>query len=275
MPSVTWSNRDSWPPTQLRLVRPTAHKSGQPRTLPQDMDEDPLTYFLTPVANGAGNDDDVDDVNAGDMLEFDAGIIETRKPPREIVRSVSPSTLDGLSKMRSKAASPDYDSDAITTDEDNDDEDYIHFSPTTPSFLSGAARAKLLAEDLMMLRRSKSPPFGRTAAGSLPSAASFPAPSWSPPPRGRTPRQGLIRCHSAGSSSSSSRLPPRARRLWREPSPDVWSISEETEEELLTQQVTTTTQSPIKSAFAEQKQGLNARAAKPKKQVRFLLPAKE
>jgi hypothetical protein len=49
----------------------------------------------------------------------------------------------------------------------------------------------------------------------------------------------------------------RENHLWREPSPDVWSIEEETEEELMSDG------------------GVDIKAAKPKKKVRFVLPDRE
>ncbi|TWU74299.1 hypothetical protein ED733_005536 [Metarhizium rileyi] len=244
------SRRDSWPPTQVRLTH-SSSKRSEPRPLLEDIDENPLTYFLTPTPD---NNDDIDHFNVEDIL-FDAGI-EDPNSPREIVRSVSPSTLDGLAKLRSKTVSPDFDSDVVTTDDECDDEDYIRFSPLRPSFLTPFRATS--AEGLKL--RSKSPPLGR-ANGFLPPAASFPAPS--SPPRGR-PRPTLTRSHSLG-----SRLPPRARRLWREPSPDVWSIEEETEEDLI---MGVSNTSP---AFAQNNQSVQRGAAKAKKKVRFLLPPKD
>jgi hypothetical protein len=234
----------------VRLTLSSSSKS-EPRPLLEDIDENPLTYFLTPAPD---NNEDMDDFSADDML-FDAGI-EDSNNPRKVVRSVSPSTLDGLSKLRVKAVSPDFDSDIVTTDDEGDDEDYIRFSPPSPSFLTPFKSISIEAFKL----RSKSPPFGRTN-GFLSPAASFPAPS--SPPRGRT-RQTLTRSYSAG-----SKLPPRARRLWREPSPDVWSIEEETEEDLIMGESTST------PAFAQNNHSVQGEAAKPKKKVRFLLPPRE
>jgi hypothetical protein len=69
--------------------------------------------------------------------------------------------------------------------------------------------------------------------------------------------------------------------LWREPSPDVWSIEEETEEELNSE-----TGSPIAGSDRGDYLGakekthktldeiVDVSAAKPKKKVRFLLPAR-
>ncbi|QUC21703.1 uncharacterized protein UV8b_05946 [Ustilaginoidea virens] len=268
MPAHMWSRRDSWPPTQLRLRLPRASCArSEPRPLLDDIDENPLTYFLTPVET----DKDADALTADDMLQFDAGIRDANRP-RGTVRSVSPSTLDGLSKLRARTVSPDLDSDALTTDEDEDEvdgddycdddeddeddgEDYVRFSPPTASFLSPF---RAVSAGSVRPRIRKSPPLGRPAGGFLTPAASFPAPSSSSSssPRGR-PRQALTRSYSAG-----SRPAPRARRLWREPSPDVWSISEETEEDLRVE-------------ASGDGWRLQDMVAKPKKKVRFVLPAGE
>ncbi|KAF3066734.1 hypothetical protein CFAM422_009054 [Trichoderma lentiforme] len=248
MESVFSSRRESWPPTQLRLTPTMSLKkrsvieSFEPRPLLEDIDDNPLTYFLTPIP--AEDEDDEMDMDV-DMMDFDAGI-EDASQPREAVRSVSPSSLEGLRKPDSaRPASPDFDSDALTTDDD-DDEEYIRFSPTSSSFSLTPLR-DLAVEGLRF--RAKSPVFGLTANALL-SPNSVPAPG----------RRGRGRTNSRGSTRQQTRsLSVRARddHLWREPSPDVWSIEEETEEELMSDA------------------GVDTKAAKPKKKVRFVLPNKE
>ncbi|KAG6028714.1 hypothetical protein E4U41_000602 [Claviceps citrina] len=269
MPSNIWSRRDLYPPTQIRLSR---CNKNEPRPLLEDIDESPLTYFLTP----SDTDNDLDDFGADEML-LDAGI-EDSKHPRDHVRSVSPSTLDGLGKLRAKSVSPDFDSDAITTDEE-DEEDCIRFHPPTATrshpptghSLTPARRSFGGRSAETFQPRSESPSYDRaTNGGSITLAASFPAPAYSPSrttSRGR-PRQPLTRSYSAG-----SRLPPRALRLWREPSHDVWSIVEETEEDLLVMEASVS--SPVTPAFAKASKSLQEPAAKPKKKVRFLLPPRD
>ncbi len=88
--------RDSWPPTQVRIQNSIEHDDA---TLEEEpdlsfIDDNPLTYFLTPAPLLAV--DDEDDDNAMMDFDFDAGIEDAKHPP-EIVRSVSPSSLDGLS----------------------------------------------------------------------------------------------------------------------------------------------------------------------------------
>ena len=237
-----WSHRDSWPPTQMRLNLSAPGKNSEPRPLLEDIDDNPLTYFLTPAAeNDAG---DIDD-----DMDFDAGI-EDSSHPREIVRSVSPSSLEGLSKLKGRGTSPDFDSDGLTTDDD-DDEDYIRFSPGSPSRLTALRNIGI---DGLRLR-TQSPVFGTSANGLL-SAASYPAPQ----ARGRT----YARARFVGQTRSVSAR-SRPGHLWREPSPDVWSIQEEPEEDVMLSTETDGT----KEAEVQKL------AAKPKKKVRFLLPTKE
>lgn len=244
------SHRDSWPPTILRLQPRTVVKDGEPRPLLEiSDDEDPLTYFLTPAP--AFEDQQVDH----DMeMDFDAGI-EDPSQPREIVRSVSPSTLDGLSKpSKARPASPDFDSDMTSPDED-EDEDFIRFSPNNSRLTSFR---DLYIDGLG--QRPESPVFGGRSTNALLSPASFPAPRAS---RSRTPSYGRV-----GRSRSVS-VRARPSHLWREPSPDVWSIEEETEEEM-----GETGSSNMEGEYCLDS-SVQQKAAKPKKKVRFILPVKE
>lgn len=236
------SRRDSWPPTQLRLSHAVEDKD-EPRPL-LDIDEDPLTYFLTPAPDMDGYEE------GAEMMDFDAGIEDTSHPP-EIVRSVSPSSLDGLSKPTDRASSPEMDSDVPSPDE-HDDEDYVRLSPSKAGHLT----LRDLAIDSLRYR-PRSPVFGRSANALL-SPASFPAPQ----ARGRSVargRRGLTRSLSARAA--------RPGHLWREPSPDVWSIEEETEEELLSDAAMS--DGGDEDAVSG---GEDVVAAKPKKRVRFILP---
>jgi hypothetical protein len=240
------SCRDSWPPTLVHLQPPRLTKDGEPRPLLEiDDDDDPLTYFLTPAPPYEDQEGD------HDMMDFDAGI-EDPSQPRTIVRSVSPSTLDGLRKPpgRDRSVSPDLDSDMASPDED--EEEYIRFSPDS--------RRHSSLRDLYidgLGQRPESPVFGSRSTNALLSPASFASP---PPTRARP--QPAIRIGRARSSSIRS----RPTHLWREPSPDVWSIEEETEEEM---DEAGQNMSEKKSSHLDQK------AAKPKKKVRFILPGEE
>ncbi|PTB63517.1 hypothetical protein BBK36DRAFT_1126966 [Trichoderma citrinoviride] len=257
--------RESWPPTQLRLSPAMSIKkrSGfeprEPRPLLEDIDDNPLTYFLTPIP---ADDDDVDEMDLDvDMMDFDAGI-EDASQPREAVRSVSPSSLEGLRKpdcALRRPASPEYDSDALTTDDD-DDEDYIRFSPSSPSSFMLSPLRDLAVEGLRF--RAKSPMFGLSNNTFLyPQGGSMSVPAPSTPSSSGHHSRGRGRTNSRGPTRQQTRsLSARVMRdnhLWREPSPDVWSIEEETEEELMSDA------------------GVDVKAAKPKKKVRFVLPEKQ
>lgn len=297
------SRRESWPPTQVRLVRSGSNKGSEPRPLLEDIDEDPLTYFLTPAENDDIAFDDDDDV-----MDFDAGI-EVAGQPREIIRSVSPSTLDGLRKLGlHRAASPDFDSDGLTSDDDEDCEDYIRFSPSPPPGAAAPIRTRSPGSLLSAMPRhsfsgfgfrSRSPVFGRNAGdGFLSVASSFPAPSHSPrsflsspsafggslspsstasaataalgsfssSPRGRSTFASRRGRPSTGASARVS----RPGHLWREPSADVWSIEEETEEELM--------MSEMRGSIGVRSDGgeeTTRKGGKPTKKVRFVLPDEE
>jgi hypothetical protein len=242
------SRRDSWPPTQVRLQRPLVAKSNEPRPLLEDIDDDPLTYFLTPAPTFEDSDDDVA------AMDFDAGI-QIAGMPRDIVRSVSPSSLAGLRRPGTgsdRPSSPESDvTNPFEDDDDDDHEDYIRYTPYTPRISS---LRDLHLDGLGPRPHSPGSSSSRRAAGALLSPASFPGPL----PRGRSYARGRL-------SPTRGLLAARSRptHLWREPSPDVWSIEEETEQEMLSE-------GDEKSA-----KGLDTKAAKPKKKVRFVLPVKE
>ncbi|TQV99200.1 hypothetical protein V2A60_004684 [Cordyceps javanica] len=320
MPSLSSinSHRQSWPPTQLRLVRPgSANKSIEPRPLLDDIDEDPLTYFLTPNAEDDEDDDDDaafssdedmhDDDGDGDAMDdFDAGIEVAGRRPQDWVRSVSPSTLDGLGKLRRCSASPDFDSDGLTSDDGDDDDgdEYIRFSSSPwqkqQQLLSPNRRLGFAMPPRHSFGgypfgfRSRSPPFAtvpRTVATTSSSSSSFPAAA--PPPRSSTAASATAGFRGRGAWAAShhggrpavaaagaggTASPPRVSRpghLWREPSADVWSIEEETEEELT---MSETRGRFLAAAAAGRRLPGEATTkalsghAKPTKRVRFLLP---
>ncbi|KAF7559556.1 hypothetical protein G7046_g4597 [Stylonectria norvegica] len=156
------SRRDSWPPTQVRL-KPTVSTKDEPLPSLDDIDQDPLTYFLTPAPEIY--DDDMDQA----MMDFDAGIEDSRHL-QEVVRSVSPSTLDGLRKPGYRPISPDTSSEITSQDEDDEDEeDYIRFSPNHPS---GLLSLRDLTDSSRL--RPKSPLFGQPVPALL-SPGSSPA----------------------------------------------------------------------------------------------------
>ncbi|KAF4975366.1 hypothetical protein FZEAL_7837 [Fusarium zealandicum] len=256
------SRRDSWPPTLMRL-KPTVSTKDEPLPSLDNIDDDPLTYFLTPAPYM--DDDDLD----GIMMDFDAGI-EDSSQPRAFIRSVSPSTLDGLRKPGLRPISPDTSSEISGSnneeddDDDDDEEDYISFSPSKHGLLS----LRDIFANSHPPMRPKSPAFNQSSNPVLLSPASFSSPKL----RGRGRGRGR---HGASSRNVSTRQRPG--QLWREPSPDVWSIEEETEEELMTDVGSSVaSQSDIgdDDDNVEEKPKVK-KASKPKKKVRFMLPAKE
>jgi hypothetical protein len=231
------------------------------------MDEDPFNYFLTPAPLIDDGDVDAD--------VFDAGI-ENPSSPKEIVRSVSPSTLSqGLSNRR--PISPDFDSDALTTDDDEDDEgeEYVRFGGASSG---GPFNFKLLTLSEFAIdgvRRRSSPRSFLSPSAPPPSrrvlqqAASFPGPhgqqQYQPRGRGGYGRGRAAQPRSFSSSSSRA----RPNHLWREPSPDVWSIEEETEEEMMSEKDSVSAAAVVGGLA---KKGKKAKAFK---KVRFVLPSME
>lgn len=281
-PSHSRSKRDSWPPTQVRL-QPADLRSA---TAPEDedlssLDEDPLTYFLTPAL--ALDDEDMD----GDVvMDFDAGIEDAKHPP-PIVRSVSPSNLDGLRRLSARPPtpprtpparlSPDHVAAVSSVDEDDEHEEYFRFGPGDQKHQFSLPFA------LMDLATRKSKTSPNTAPRNSPpsDALSFPAlPHISPgPARGRSVRRPGPRPIGSVPGSvhttrdrhlSAPRSPPHA---WREPSPDVWSIEEEPEEER-NNKIGDGANGAERDDASNQSttSPIDIPAAKPKKKVRFLLP---
>ncbi|KAL8398669.1 hypothetical protein RB596_005994 [Gaeumannomyces avenae] len=304
----------SWPPTQLRLrptmVGPDDDDSDVPiLEREQDfglyMDEEPLTYFLTPAPDDGDGDGDLA------MMDFDAGIGSSPDAADE-VRSVSPSSLDGGSirrggdkflprggpfrpptPPRSPPGTPLI-ADSTTDesddyDDDDDHEDYIRLGPN-----HGLPAPPFTLRDFAALKMRKSSRHAAAAtnnnrnnnnnnnsnnnkpsspASSLRPIPSPPASPLSSSPRGRAPgRFGPGRAGGAVAAAvPRRRLSPRS---WRQPSPDVWSIDEEPEREACEQQAAIA----AAAAAADKKgggPGAVDRSAKAKKRVRFVLPAKE
>jgi hypothetical protein len=243
------SRRDSWPPTQVRL---DASLPSEDNSL-DNIDDDPLTYFLTPAPI-------LDAMGDIDMMDFDAGI-EDLNHPREIVRSVSPSSLNGLSRPHPREASPEL-SDGSAPD--YDDEEYIRFQPHT---LGLPFNLRDFTIDGIKMK-PKSPAGPTVTADALLSPSSFHVPT----AQGRSQARGHVRGRVRTASARH-----RPQHLWREPSPDVWSIEEETEEEITSEMSGSV---GVRSDFGDEMEKihnhtLETPAAKPKKKVRFVLPARE
>lgn len=229
------------------------------------MDDDPLTFFLTP-APALDKEDD------GDMemdFGFDAGI-GNGNDAAEIVRSVSPSSLDGMKRSPPRSPTPPkspparLSPDLESATDDDDDEEYIrfgigrHHSIGLPFSLRDFASMK-----------TKKAAKGK-AAGSEPFVPSSPPATHAPTAAARGRAAARYGSSPPGSRYGGTRGSVRRRspHVWREPSPDVWSIEEETEEDISKEDV----------KVSEEKHPGNTvegEAAKPRKRVRFVLPVRE
>ncbi|KAK4226876.1 hypothetical protein QBC38DRAFT_214483 [Podospora fimiseda] len=213
------------------------------------MDEDPLTFFLTP--------------DEGDMMDFemdfDAGIENDKNPP-QIVRNVSPSNLQGFSRPPPRPptpprspATPDLEYDLSGTPDDLDD-----------SFLRTAGRSPFGMPPLMP----------RDYASEKPKSSSLRVTSG----RGRS-------MTTAGHNGHNKRLTAGSRQsphAWREPSPDVWSIEEKPEEERIEEEeydseimdsmITEGEAAMVMRARAVDIPAVKPSSEKKMKKVRFVLP---
>ncbi|CAK7213377.1 hypothetical protein SCUCBS95973_001783 [Sporothrix curviconia] len=245
-------------------------------------DDNPLIYFLTPTLpllsvdedgesyfiddsdsssyfndndNDNGMDDDSAFYSSAMDFEFDAGI-EDATQPQPVVRSVSPSSLaesigthGRISRIPLRPPTPPR----VSMDSslhpnrphpigsaaiDDDGEDYIHFG--------GASQTSWPIPSA----KGKSTHISPSPLSSSPAS-----------PRSASDNHDLYALYHSNSSAShltaagAMIVRRRSPRSWRVPSPEVFSIEEETEEELST----------------------GVAAAKPpqKKKVRFILPGEE
>ncbi|KAI0552533.1 hypothetical protein F4679DRAFT_69244 [Xylaria curta] len=252
----SWPSSGLWPSSPSRFPPALDDDKEGLSTDDEDMDisprpENPLKYFLTPATPG---DDDLEF-----EFDFDAGI-EDSNSPRHIVRSVSPSTLDGLRRYKAKK---EADCAILDDDSDDDEEDYIRFN---------SQKSLPFGLDYFDHPRHSSPNHGLSrSAETLLSPSSFHVGSPSrlakrfgpptPPPRRASIRgRPTIR-------------PLQRRHSWREPSPDVWSIDEEPEKETMSEMGLSTEN--LDDGSEKKTQPIDIPAAKPRKRVRFVLPAKE
>ena len=262
-----------WPPVQVYLE---TSGSSNDEAIANDSDlahmgGDPLVYFLTPEPPSYGIEESgISDL--GDMdfpMEFDAGI-EDAAHPRPVVRSVSPSTLEGFSRPPGLTPPPrsptmsdlDYDISATPDEHAFLNTPPSSFSRRLQGLVPGQAQGDR-QDDGCSREGSQmflTPP-SYTLLDGIPCTGLSPPASTSS--RGRAPRRSLHpRRHSP--------------HTWREPSPDVWAIQEETEEELMSvSQMAMITSQEMSEGVA----GIDVdQAAKPepimkeKKKVRFVLP---
>ncbi|KAK4138554.1 hypothetical protein BT67DRAFT_446636 [Trichocladium antarcticum] len=256
--------RASWPPTLVRLQPSVERDDAEIEDLDlAKMDENPLIYFLTPTPSSYDDDGEVMDF----AMDFDAGIEDAKHHP-QVARSVSPSTLGGLSRPPPRPPTPprppstpelEYDMSGTT-----DDEQYDDMQAASPSRLGLPRRLRDLATGRLRRRRPKP----QDAVDTL-----FPPPT--PPPHalhatGRGRAVTLPGPHAgSGPRVKRARVPVSARvspHAWREPSPDVWAIEEEPGEEVVGEG------GDGVGDEGAGKRAVDISAAKPKKRVRFVLP---
>ncbi|KAI0168125.1 hypothetical protein BJ166DRAFT_248510 [Pestalotiopsis sp. NC0098] len=276
----------SWPASPGRPTTPQLEDDEY--TDEDDLDmpllqRDPLKYFLTPATP---EDEDLEF-----QFDFDAGIEDANKP-QEIIRSVSPSTLDGLKSYKPKgkfSGSKNKNNTGASTDcaiidsDSDDDESYTYFRPSKSSPLglpdlgidrprSAGSVESMLSPDSFHVGSLRGRPVKRFA----------PPP---PLPLPLSPSSLTSPTHHAGANSrrslghARSRSAPLLRRhSWREPSPDVWSIEEEPEKETLSERGLST--EDLEAYFHQEGRSAPmqipvAANGKPIKKVRFVLPGVE
>ncbi|KAK0651732.1 hypothetical protein B0T16DRAFT_454161 [Cercophora newfieldiana] len=262
-PSGSRSERES-PPTQM-LLRPS-HDRSDAEIDDLDLskiDDDPITYFLTP-AQRLYDDDDSDAMDF--EMDFDAGIEDAKHPP-PIVRSISPSSLGGLGlpppripTPPSRSLSPDTDRDMPLTPDDHEDYMYLAGNGRANPFGLPFSLKDLAAGKLKTQEKGK-----KTTDGSL--ALSYPLPPGAAQERART-RSGRATRRGRPRTTAFRRSP----HAWREPSPDVWSIEEEAEEELHSDAGDSAMEGDHNTEIGNSIKGIDIPAAKPRKRVRFVLP---
>ena len=281
------SRRDSWLPARVLLQPSVEHNEADIEDLNlAKMNEDPFIYFLTPTPTSYPDDEGNMDFD----MDFDAGIEDAKHPP-QIVRSISPSSLEGLGLPPARPptpprspGTPDLDYGLSETPDEHENYDYMDNSwppARTANPLSLPRRLK----DKFKGGSSLAPPTSSFSPSSPPS----PSPRTSS--RGRaTSRAGPKPIAGSPTSSGSSSRTRRSRgtpgrlspHAWREPSPDVWAIEEEPEEEMHSEM-------GYGGSFTEgygagmgvgmgmmgKAKAVDIPAAKPKKRVRFALPVGE
>ncbi|KAM7197305.1 hypothetical protein V8F20_006659 [Naviculisporaceae sp. PSN 640] len=270
---MAWSS----PQSQVRL-RPTTEINDadiEPMDLSK-MDDDPMSYFLTPAPLLDPYNEDAMDFD----MDFDAGIEDFKHPP-PIVRSVSPSSLEGLSlpphhhrppTPPKSPGTPDSSTDQPLTPDDH--EDYMRFASLKNSrSLTFPIRLADITGKKFTSRHS-----GRDTGYLSPEITAIGSPVRVPSPlSGYTSSSSSTNKYGTSSSSSprgrTRTMPPRRRspHAWRQPSPDVWSIEEETQD-AIENEIGGESERESRMITRARARAIEIPAAKPTKRVRFVLP---
>lgn len=228
-PGMSWSSRHS----QIRLQPRTEDDDAdiEPMDLSK-MDDDPMNYFLAPAPLLDPYNEDAMDFE----MDFDAGIEDFKHPP-PIVRSVSPSSLEGLSlpphhhrppTPPKSPGTPDSSTDQPLTPDDH--EDYMRFA----SLKSGRSLTFPLRLADITGKKSKNHRAGQDTGYLSPEITAIGSPVRVPSPlSGYNSTSSKYKTSSRPSPRGRTRTMPARRRSphsWRQPSPDVWSIEEETQD---------------------------------------------
>lgn len=222
----------SWSPSHHQLQLQPRAEYNDAEIEPMDlskMDDDPISYFLTPAPLLEPRNEDPMDFE----MDFDAGIEDFKHPP-PIVRSVSPSSLEGLSLLPhhhrpptppKSPGTPDSSADQPLTPDDH--EDYIRFAALKGRSLTFPIRLADIAG-----RKFKSHHTGQDTSFLSPEVTAMDSPVRVP-----SPHSGYTTTSNKYGAPPAPRgrirtMPPRRRspHSWRQPSPDVWSIEEETQD---------------------------------------------
>ncbi|KAL2268512.1 hypothetical protein VTJ83DRAFT_3358 [Remersonia thermophila] len=282
MPS---SQYDPWMPAPMLLQPNTDLDDADIDDLNlSKMDDDPFRYFLSPASSAYADDENMD----FDM-DFDAGIEDSRRhhAASRLFRNISPPSLAGFGRRPHSPSqhitpprspeTPELDYDLSSSPDDHEQYEYMDTSSDLDNtYDSWPRRVKNKFKSSSSSRNQNIDNF------LSPSALPDPFLLSRPPSRASTRRSdrgsGLppLRSSSAGGvgwrsgggggRGTPGRISPHA---WREPSPDVWAIEEEPEAE------DEEMQDPEGVSSGRGRRGSDMPAAKPRKRVRFALPASD
>lgn len=196
MPFNELQRRDSWPPTIVRI--PARTSSNNDLTFdPTLLDEDPISFFLTAP-------EDIDDFLSDE--ELSAGIESSAKAP--VIREISPSRVQRVPRL-----------DEL---EEEDEEEEFGVPLTLRDFTERSSGGRTSRSGHYSEIESERKQGGLGLGITLPEHAAM---------RGRA-RVRLIPEGRGRGRGRARTLSARRPQSWREPSPEIWRIEEEREDEV-------------------------------------------